>query len=119
MKSNIITAYKLVQKIDGEYYSTKVNTSQPLPKNEWLQAEYHKTDGMPTVIGWNAMTFPDYAYPKGNKVFVEVLMENYIVIKRPYTPNPDWVRGQRMKIVREVLDHELISKEHYPIKDTV
>jgi len=97
-------AYKLVRKLkSGEIAPLFINKKLRLPKHEWLEAECHPTKGFKTRPGWHCCLLP-YAphLSEKDRVWVEVLVQDYDTYARPESQGGSWVLAKRMKVIREV-----------------
>ena len=104
-------AYKLIRKLkDGSLSPLFINKKSRIPIGEWLEAEYHPTNGFAGRMGWHCTLKPEAPHlvinPKNQaqRVWVEVEIENFEYYDRPESQGGTWVLAQRMKVIREIND---------------
>lgn len=97
-------AYKLVRKMKDGYSPLFINKKSRLPIGEWLSAESHPTNGFAVRQGWHCTLQPIAPHLKlsGNRVWVEVEVEDTLLYDRPESQGGTWVLAQEMKIIKEL-----------------
>lgn len=100
-------AYKLCRiKKDGNITSLFINKSEPLPLNEWLEAESHPTRGYKLRPYWHCTGKPEAPHlSEKGRVWVKVEMEGYEEFKRPESQGGMWYLASRIKLL-EILNED-------------
>ena len=96
-----MTAYKLMKlRKDGTLGSLFINARARIPVGEWLQAHDHPTKGYQHRFGWHCTLQPKALHlsTKG-RVWVEVEVEDFQILKRPENQGGEWVLANKMKVV--------------------
>ena len=105
-------AYKLIRKLkDGTLSPLFINKKSRIPVGEWLEAEYHPTNGFAGRMGWHCTLKPEAPHLEvggigvgKNRVWVEVEIDNYEYYNRPESQGGTWVLAQKMKVIRELYE---------------
>ena len=109
-------AYKLLRKLkDGNLYPLFINKRDSTPIGVWMDAECHPTKGFAVRKGWHCC-FTPYAphlamqLSSGEqRVWVEVEVEEFSSYDRPESQGGAWILAQRMKIIRELSEAEVMK----------
>lgn len=109
-------AYKLLRKLsDGKLYSLFIHKSYSTPFNEWMQAECYPTKGYAVRKGWHC-TFkpiaPHLSMKLANgeqRVWVECEIDDFSTYNRPESQGGTWILAQRMKIIKELNDDDVME----------
>ena len=93
-------AYKLVKRRkDGTLGPLFINARLRLPTDEWLEAEFHPTNGFKERQGWHCTAEPHAPHlSMKDRVWVEVEIEDYEELHRPASQGGLWFLAQRMKV---------------------
>ena len=98
-------AYKLLHKRkDGSLGPLFINRRQRIPIGVQLEAENHPTKGFAVRPGWHVLkqkTAP-HLRQHGDRVWCEVVVEDYEEFERPASQGGVWLLAQRMKVVKEL-----------------
>jgi len=98
------TAWKLFRlKKNGELTPLFIGKSKELPVGEWMEAEDIPTKGFAHRPGWHATLKPLAPHLKEdakgeNRVWIEVVIEDFSTFKRPQSQGGTWVLAKRMMI---------------------
>lgn len=103
-------AYKLLTlRKNGTLGPLFINRRQVIPLNKWLKAEDHPTKGYAHRPGWHAAADPVAPHlSKKGRVWAEVEVKDYQLLKRPASQGTAWVLAKRMKVLR--IMHEIEDK---------
>lgn len=95
-------AYKLVRYMkDGSISPLFINKKSRLEFNKWLEAEEYPTKGFAIRKGWHCTLKPEAPHlSKKDRVWVEVVVDDFEYFDRPISQGGTWVLAQKMKIVR-------------------
>ena len=95
-------AYKLCRlKKTGEITPLFINKSQPLPFNDWLEAESHPTKGFKVRPFWHCTSEPIAPHlSKKGRVWVLLEMEDYEEFQRPNSQGGLWYLSKRVKLLK-------------------
>ena len=111
-----IKAYKLLRKKkDGLLYPLFIHKQYSTPIGEWMQAECYPTKGFSVRTGWHCCFQPLAPHLKmklssgEERVWVECEVEDWESYDRPESQGGSWILAQRMKIIRELSDDEVIQ----------
>jgi len=98
-----LLAYKLIRKMkDGSLSPLFINKKSRIPMGVWLDAEFHETKGFAPRKGWHCTTNPVAPHlSEKNRVWVEVLIEDFEFYNRPESQGGTWVLANRMKVIKE------------------
>jgi hypothetical protein len=103
-------AYKLVRhRSDGTLSPLFINRKQVLPLGTWLEAEDHPTKGFAHRPGWHASVLPYAPHLKmalangERRVWVRLLVEDYVLHQRPRAQGGMWLIANRM-LIQEILN---------------
>lgn len=100
----MIKAYKLVRKLKyGSLSPLFINKKSRLPIDVWMNAEEHPTKGYSNRKGWHC-TLKPYAphLSEKNRIWIEVLVDEFEYHKRPKNQGGTWILAQKMKIIKEL-----------------
>ena len=111
-----IKAYKLLRKKkDGLLYPLFIHKQYSTPIGEWLQAECYPTKGFAVRKGYHCCFQPLAPHLKmklssgEERVWVECEVDDWESYDRPASQGGSWVLAQRMKIIRELSENEVIQ----------
>jgi len=109
MLTNTRIAYKLVRKMaNGELKPLFIDKTTPFVKGEWLESECHPTKGFAVRQGWHCCFKPVAPHlSERNRVWIEVLVQNYQSYSRPESQGGSWILADKMKVLREVPQNEV------------
>lgn len=112
----MVKAYKLVRKMkDGSLSPLFINKKSRIPIGEWIEAENHPTKGFAERMGWHCTLKPHAPHltlnPKNgaSRVWVEVEVDEYKEYARPESQGGNWVLANRMKVIGELSEEEVLS----------
>lgn len=111
-----IKAYKLLRKLsDGKLYPLFIHKTYSTPFNEWMQAECYPTKGFAVRCGWHC-TFrpvaPHLSMRLANgeqRVWVECEVDDFSTYNRPESQGGTWILAQRIKIIKELNDDDVME----------
>lgn len=97
-----MTAYKLVRVMsDGTLAPLFINKRFRFPIGQWIKSEFHPTKGFKPRAGWHCTLKPVAPHlSEKNRVWVEVLIDNYETYQRPESQGGTWALAQWMKVIR-------------------
>lgn len=109
-------AYKLLRKKkDGLLYPLFIDKKNSTPLNLWMQAECFPTKGFAVRQGWHCCFKPLAPHLKmklktgEERVWVECEVEDWASYDRPESQGGSWILAQRMKLVRELTNEEVLD----------
>ena len=100
----MMIAYKLFSvRKDGSIGSLFINRKIKLPKNEWLEAETHPTNGYKLRPFWHCCLKPIAPHLTLNgRKWYRVEIKDYIEMVRPTLQGGTWLLAKKIKILGEV-----------------
>lgn len=96
-------AYKLVRKkkLDKHITSLFINKNVPLPKEQWIKAEDHKTEGFKHRPGWHTMRMPLAPHlTKKGREWWEVEICNWSAFDRPEAQGGIWYLSEWIRFIK-------------------
>lgn len=98
-------AFKLFRvRKDGSLGSLFINKRQRLPVGEWLDADFFPSSGFQPRKGWHTLQQPKAPHlSMRQRVWFEVVIQNYEIMMRPPNQGGVWYIAQRMKIIGPVV----------------
>ena len=109
-------AYKLLRKKkDGLLYPLFIDKKNSTPLDVWMQAECFPTKGFAVRQGWHCCFKPLAPHLKmklktgEERVWVECEVEDWASYDRPESQGGSWILTQRMKLVRELTNEEVLD----------
>ena len=96
----MIKAWKLLkQRKDGSLGSLFINAKAKLPIGEFMEAKAYYKKGYAFRPGWHALEHPIAPHlSKIGRVWAQVTIRDYIVIKRPESQGGKWFLANWMRI---------------------
>lgn len=99
----MVTAYKLVhRRKDGSLGPLFINRKQRFHLGEWIEAETHPTKGYALRPGFHCciQTSAPHLKLQSDRVWVEVLIEDFRTYSRPLYQGGAWFVANKMIILR-------------------